>query len=189
MAAEEIDLKEMHRAAKMLSEGAVIAYPTEGVWGLGCDPADESAVKKILELKQRPVEKGLILVADSTEKFSAYLGRLPSESDIKTDTSRPVTWVIEHHGQTPAWISGGRNAVAIRVTRHPVISALCTAANIPLVSTSANPAGQEPALNAEQVAQYFDGQIDMIVPGELGGEIGASEIREFSTGKILRETG
>jgi len=183
----DIDTALIRRAAISLSRGGVIAYPTEGVWGLGCDPANQKAVYRLLNLKSRPVEKGLILVADRVDRLAPFFSLLPDESQLRMASGRPVTWVVAHGGRCPDWVSGGRDTLAIRLSNHPVICAICQESGKSLVSTSANPAGAEPALGSDQVANYFGDLIDVMVDGELGGENGASEIRDFQTGKILRE--
>lgn len=165
--------------------GAVIAYPTEGVWGLGCDPSNSDAVFRILDIKQRPVQKGLILVADSLQRLAPFIGQLPA-ADLIANDALPTTWLMDHGGCAPDWISGGRRTVAIRISDHPIIAALCSGAEMPLVSTSANPAGKSPAKTALRVRTYFGNLIDIIVPGVLGGQNGPSEIRDFETGTVLR---
>lgn len=184
---DAIDSLLIRQAAASLSQGGIIAYPTEGVWGLGCDPSNETAVARLLALKSRPVGKGLILVASNVAQLSNYLAELPDEKSLYVKHGRPVTWVINHGGCCPKWLSGGRDTLAIRLTDHPVIRELCRETGRALVSTSANPAGEEPALSMEEVKNYFGDLIDVMVEGELGGENGASEIRDFQTGNILRE--
>ena len=181
----------LEKIKETLLNGSVIAYPTEGVWGLGCDPSNEKAARRILELKNRAFEKGLILVADKIERFSPYIKDLPNADQLvpKNEAGDAITWIIEHGGLTPDWVSGGRPTIAIRVSEHPVICQLSQVANSPLVSTSANPSGLPSALNEDQVRSYFGSRVDLIVSGPLGGQNGASEIREFSTGKILRQAG
>lgn len=183
----EIDTALIRRAAISLAQGGLIAYPTEGVWGLGCDPANEKVVGRLLRLKSRPIEKGLILVAGSLEQLTPYVASLPDKKSLLVEHGRPVTWVVSHGGRCPDWLSGGRDTLAIRLSSHPVICALCQEFGAPLVSTSANPAGADPAMTAEEVNNYFSDLIDVMVEGDLGGENGASEIRDFQTGKILRE--
>lgn len=183
-----IDRAAIDQAAQALKRGKVIAYPTEGVWGLGCAPFNAKAVDKILQLKGRPVEKGMIIITDHANKLAAYIRDLP-DSEALTNVSKPTTWLLEHGGLAPDWLSGGRPTLAIRISDHIVVKQLCQQAEMPLVSTSANPAGKEPARTAEQVKSYFGNLIDVIVPGELGGHNGASEIRDFKTGNILREAG
>jgi len=102
---------------------------------------------------------------------------------------RPITWLLEHDNYAPDWITGGRETLAIRISSHQVIKDLCHRSGLPLISTSANPMGKKPAKNALRVRTYFGNLIDVIVPGALGGQNGASEIRDFQTGRILREAG
>ncbi len=174
------------KAALGLRNGAVIAYPSEGVWGLGCDPGNGEAVSRILSLKGRVPEKGLILIADRLDRFTPFLGQVPAlpETDLHSPTA--ITWVVNHGGAAPHWLRGDRATLAIRITNHPIARELCRSAEMALVSTSANPSGASSALSAEQVVAYFGDSIDMVVPGELGGQKGASEIRDLASGRVLR---
>lgn len=177
------------KAAAILREGGVIAYPTEGVWGLGCDPANEAAVHRILALKGRPVEKGLILVAGSIRQVAPLLAGL-SKADratLEATWPGPTTWLVPDVDQViPPWIKGKFDTVAIRVSDHPLVAALCTAFGGMIVSTSANPADRPPALSREEVEAYFRDDLDLVVPGELGSRAGPSEIRELASGRVIR---
>lgn len=165
--------------------GGVIAYPTEGVWGLGCDPANPHAVLRILSLKQREMHKGLIVITDSVARLSNFVSELPCESDL-VKSEQPITWLLPHGGFAPDWVTGGRDTLAVRVSSHPVVTELCRLSGTALVSTSANPSGKHPAKTALRIRSYFGNLIDVIVPGDLGSQDGASEIRDFNTGKVLR---
>jgi L-threonylcarbamoyladenylate synthase len=178
----------VRQGAQCLVEGGVIAYPTEAVYGLGCDPENESAVRHILRLKNRPEAAGLILIADRLERFAAYIGAVSS-----TDKQRalaawpgPVTWLFPRARTVPDWLAGAHSTIALRITAHPVCRALCEAFGGAIVSTSANPSAAEPARSAAQVAAYFDGELCGIVEGELGGQSRPSEIRDLATGRVLR---
>ena len=153
---------------------------------MGCNPWDPLAVLRILALKNRSIEKGLILVADSLSRLSPFIRELPEGTDLHTE-GRAVTWLVRHGGHAPDWITGGRDTLAIRVSEHKTVKALCSRARMSLVSTSANPAGKLPALTALRVRSYFGNLIDVIVPGNLGGQNGASELRDLQTGQILRQ--
>lgn len=182
-------MQAIDEAARLIKEGAVIAYPTEGVWGLGCDPANEDAVTKILELKQRPVEKGLILVAGNLEQVAFLTDKLEkSYLELLLESwPGPNTWLLPDVDQLiPAWIKGKFDTVAVRVSDHPVVAALCGAFNGMIVSTSANPGSLPPALTQSQVENYFPQGVDFIVPGELGGQAGPSEIRDLMSQSLVR---
>ena len=177
----------LQQAARLLENGGLIAYPTEGVWGLGCDPMRIETVFRLLELKGRDAGKGLILVAGDLESLEPYLQPLGMEQrqQVLAPSRHPITWVC------PAlpdfdWLTGGRTTLAVRVSSHPVIRELSRRTGMALVSTSANPSGRRAALSALQVRRYFGSGVDMICPGSLGGATGASEIRDLASGAVLR---
>jgi L-threonylcarbamoyladenylate synthase len=172
---------------RVLQAGGVIAYPTESVWGLGCNPWKPEAVERILTLKQRSVDKGLILVAGDIEQFDFLLWDLPDGQLAKLRLSWPGanTWLVPHQGRVPPWIHGAHETVALRVSRHPAVRQLCAVSG-PLVSTSANPSGRPPARSRLRIAQYFGGELDDVVAGALGGQHAPSIIRDLKTERIIR---
>ena len=176
------------QAARLLQQGEVIAYPTEGVYGLGCDPFNEAAVRHLLALKQRPVEKGLILVAAQVDQLLPLIAAEKALGWPRALTQWPgaVTWVFPAREQVPAWIRGQFDSVAVRVSAHPVVRALCEAFGGPIVSTSANPSGRLPALSCRQVETYFGEQLAGCVRGKLGGRPGPTPIFDGQTGRNLR---
>ena len=180
---------QLHCARRTLMRGGVIAYPTEAVWGLGCDPWDQAAVQRILDLKQRPMHKGLILVAASVAQIGFLLEPLAPELQHRVQQywPGPVTCLLpDVHRQVPDWVRGEHSSIAVRVSAHPVVKALCHAVGRPLVSTSCNPAGRTPARSSWQVQSYFRGQLDWVVPGALGGNRQPSRIIDIVTGQQLR---
>ncbi|GGE63849.1 threonylcarbamoyl-AMP synthase [Streptosporangium jomthongense] len=180
---------QLQLACNAILQGGVIAYPTEAVWGLGCDPWNLQAVTRILELKNRPVEKGMILVAASVEQIRFLLDPLPEalQVEARKHWPGPVTCLLpDVNEQIPAWVRGSHNTIAVRVSEHPVVKALCETAGMPLVSTSCNPAGEEPARDVSEVQRYFGDKLDCIVPGDLGGNPKPSRIIDIVSGKQLR---
>ncbi|MGH1472017.1 MAG: L-threonylcarbamoyladenylate synthase [Cellvibrionaceae bacterium] len=179
----------VQQAASAMMTGGVIAYPTESVWGLGCDPNNAHAVKRILTIKKRPAEKGLILVAANIEQFSPYLVDLSDSqlAQLQQTWPGPVTWLIpDIHHRVPHYIKGDFETVALRVSSHPIIQALCTVFGGPIVSTSANPAGLLPAKSAMGVNRYFYSRIDYIAPGNTLNLPKPTEIRDLLTGAVHR---
>ena len=180
-------------AIRHLKAGDVIAYPTEAVWGLGCDPFDQYAVEKILSLKSRPVEKGVILVAASAEQLGFLLEPLTEVQRQKMALSwpGPNTWIVPHSNLVPPWISGKHDGVAIRVSAHPLVKALCDGFGGPIVSTSANPAGLPPPVSRWQVLRYFknNSELDFVTQGVVGPSKQPSCIRDLLSGEILRAGG
>lgn len=182
-------MHDAQQAVDILQAGGVIAYPTEGVWGLGCDPFHEAAVNRILALKQRPVEKGLILVAGSMEGVQPLTKGLPSEylQLLEETWPGPNTWLMPDPDEIiPGWIKGQFDTVAVRVSDHPLVKELCNSFGGMLVSTSANPADDPPAMSAEEVEAYFPQGIDLIVPGQLGDQQGPSTIRDLMSQQVIR---
>lgn len=143
---------------------------------------------RLLELKQRPVAKGLILVAASESQLGFLLADLsePERESLSASWPGPNTWLVPHRGRVQPWIHGDFDTVAVRVSDHPVVQALCTAWGGPLVSTSANPAGARPPVAAYQVRRYFGDQLDGILPGAVGTSGRPSTIRDLATGRIIR---
>lgn len=176
-------------AVKALEGGGVIAYPTEGVWGLGCDPFDEAAVLRILQLKQRPVEKGLIIVAADLAQIAALLEPLEAgqRGMVLASWPGPTTWLLPDPAQlVPDWIKGKFATVAVRVSAHPLVAGLCRAFGGPIVSTSANPADAPPATSRVRVLTWFGRELDYVVPGRLGGLQGPSTIRDLHKAEPVR---
>jgi L-threonylcarbamoyladenylate synthase len=177
----------IRQVAGVVKGGGVIAYPTEAVWGLGCDPWNEAAVRRLLALKSRPMHKGLILVAARATQFDFLLNDLPGEWLLRLADSwpGPNTWLVPHQNRLPAWITGRHASVALRVSDHPLVRRLCAETG-PLVSTSANPAGRPSARSRLRVEQYFHGQLDGLLGGPLGGRRNPSLIRDLATGRVIR---
>lgn len=177
-------------AVEILKNQNVIAYPTEAVFGVGCDPDSEEAVYRLLELKQRPVEKGLILIAANFEQLKPYI-----DDSMLSDAQRqaifacwpgPVTFVFPAKATTPRWLTGRFDSLAVRVTDHPQVIALCEAFGKPLVSTSANLTGLAPCRTDEEVRQQFGANFP-VVEGLTGGRLNPSEIRDALSGELFRQ--
>ncbi|SFU88041.1 L-threonylcarbamoyladenylate synthase type 1 TsaC [Xenorhabdus koppenhoeferi] len=173
-----------------LKKEKVIAYPTEAVFGLGCDPDSENAVQELLTLKNRSWEKGLILIADNYGRLCPYIDA-EQLSDEQKETifsfwPGPVTWVIPAKKTTPKWLTGKFSTLAVRVTDHPLVNQLCSLYKKPLVSTSANLSGLEPCRSIEEVRQQFGSRIP-VLEGEVGGRENPSEIRDALTGELYRQ--
>jgi len=175
------------RAAAILRQGGIIAYPTEGVWGLGCDPGNGAAVLRLLALKHRPWQKGLILIAASYDQVAPFVTTTPALlQQVRSTWPGPVTWLLPARDATPPWLRGTHATVAVRVTAHPVAAALCRRFGGAMVSTSANIAGRPPARKRLQVQRHFGSALDYIVPGTLGSQSGATQIRDARSGAVVR---
>lgn len=175
------------KAVSTLNSGGVIAYPTEAVFGLGCDPWDEQAALKILDIKERPIEKGLILIAAEFNQLSDFIEPVPASllEQINATWPGPVTWLLPVRKQVPEYITGEHPTIAVRVTAHKQTAALCRAFGGAIISTSANRASKRPAKHAFQVQSRLP-EVDFVLPGACIGSNRPSQIRDGLTGKRLR---
>ncbi|MFQ6372560.1 L-threonylcarbamoyladenylate synthase [Shewanella sp. YIC-542] len=171
--------------------GGVIAYPTEAVYGLGCDPDNETAVQRILTIKQRPWQKGLIMVASDFQQLQPYIDETqltPAQLAGAFDKwPGPFTFIMPVRASLSPLVRGQFDTCAVRVSAHPLVQELCKLVNKPLISTSANLAGAAPALTAEEILQTFDGQLDALISGQLGQQHQPSTIIDIRSGKVLRQ--
>ena len=178
----------LREAARCFNSGGLIAYPTEAVYGLGCDPLDGDAVGRLLELKKRPVDKGLILIAADFNQLRPFLGELRREqlAPVLASWPGPATWLLPAAEYTPSWLTGNHDSLAVRVTAHPLAAALSLACRSPLVSTSANPTGRPPARTALDVRRILPKGIDLILSGAVGPEKKPTPIRDALSGAEVR---
>ena len=175
---------ELQQAARILKQGGIVAYATEYCFGLGCDPCDRDAVQRLLRLKHRPVKKGLIVLAAGAGQLSPYLGNIPPQ--VAASWPGPCTWLLLPRPGVPGWITGRHEKIALRVTAHAQAAALCHAAGMAIVSTSANRAGESPARTDRDVARRFGKLVDYILPGHVGKAPAPTPIRDAATGQLTR---
>lgn len=202
------------QAAGWLKEGQLLAYPTESVWGIGCDPFNQMAVQRLLAMKQRPIHKGMIVVTDDIQRIAPLLDDLNDSQrrtvleswhmHSETISKQAHTWLLPLSKQLtvpiPSWITGDHNSVAVRIIAHPLVQQLCTQMVSPdnpygfVVSTSCNPSGKPPALTLNQAQAYFlddnkhsdlDKQVHYLTGDTLGYKL-PSQIGDALTGAIIR---
>jgi len=178
----------LRKAVEILNAGGIIAYPTEAVWGLGCDPLNEEALADLIQLKDRSWKKGLVLVAAHVDQLEPYIAPMSAamRKRVTATWPGPSTWVLPASAGLSPLLTGGRSTIAVRVSAHPLVSALCQMFDDALVSTSANHSGHRPARSALQVQSWFGASIDFVLAGSTGSEPGPTEIRDAQTGKVLR---
>jgi len=178
----------LRRAVDALRRGGIVAYPTEAVFGLGCDPLDGHALERLLALKARPAAKGLILIADRFEALEPFL--LPLGRNLRRRVAAgwpgPITWLLPARPEVPTLLRGAHDTLAVRVAGHPLAAELCAAFGGALVSTSANPAGRPPARDALTVRRYFGSALDGLLNGPLGDALRPTEIRDGRDGSQVR---
>lgn len=180
----------LREAARCFHRGGIIAYPTEAVYGLGCDPLDGHAVEQLLALKRRPATKGVILIASEFSQLRPFITPLSDAqmAPLFAQWPGPHTWLLPAAKHLPYWLCGNHDTIAVRITAHPVAAALCRQCHSPLVSTSANIAGQPPARDALTVRRYFDDRLDLIISAPLGRESRPTTIRDARSGAYIRSS-
>mgnify|MGYP005995832927 CR=1 FL=1 len=175
-------------AVSVLQQGRVIAYPTESIYGLGCDPWNPDAVSCLLDLKLRSIESGFILVAASFDQVESLVESVPQEKMDKVMATWPghTTWLFPAKHDVPTCLRGNHQTIALRISSHPVIKALCQGFGGPIISTSANITDHPPARSAYDCYVHFHHELSDIVEGDLGDESNPSEIRDVMSGDIIR---
>jgi len=176
--------RELQRAARTLREGGIVAYATEYCFGLGCDPMNRDAVLRLLRLKQRAARKGLIVLAGDLPQLATYVPEFPQP--VVAGWPGPRTWLLPVRPDVPRWVTGKHNKIAVRVTAHPQAAALCRAAGMAIVSTSANRRGEAPARTDREVRRRFGKLVDYVLPGHVGGAPAPTPIRDAESGKLVR---
>lgn len=179
---------QLSQATAIIQHGGVIAYSTDTVLGLGCDPNHRNAVERILWLKQRGIEKGLILLvanANAMEKFSQPLSNEQRSTITAVSPTTPISWLVPARHSAPAWLTGEHDRVAMRISQHPLTNKLCESVGA-IVSTSANFSNYPNADNAQQLRDWFGPYLDYVIIGEAGTGM-PSEIRDLIYGKLLRK--
>lgn len=195
-----LEIISIAKAAQYLKEGAVIAYPTEAVYGFGCDPNNHHALASILELKQRSSKKGMILIASDIKQLEYYIDFNSVSAERYEDIIRSwpgfTTWVLpinqDNLQQIDPLIYGQYDTIAVRVSSHPVVSVLCGLFAGPIISTSANISGESEIKEIKQLLEMMSkskklsGLIKAIVAGDLGGYDKPSTIKDGRTGNLIR---
>lgn len=175
-------------AATIIKDGGVIAYPTEAVYGLGCDPTNLAALQRLIDIKKRAVDKGLILIASNQMQLSPFIAipDVQTRALMSEHWPGPVTLVVPSKPSTSPLLTGGRTTLAVRVSSHRVVQALCEACGHALVSTSANLSGHEALRQSTEILALLGDDIDAVVDGDLGELDKPTMIIEASTGVIMR---
>ena len=178
-----MEIKKIHQ---ILVNGGVIAYPTESVFGLGCDPSNEKAIKKILDIKKRTLEMGLVLLTPTIEIVSGWVNMNNKQLKLFSKPSpRPTTYIVPASNAAPQWLAV-KNTLAIRLSDDPFIKNICGMMGLPIVSTSANLHGETPCKSADEVEKIMGSQLDHIVFKPTGPFNNPSTIIDLSSGKTIR---
>jgi len=164
-------------AAKVMEEGGIVAFPTESFYGLGVDATNPEAIKKLYKLKKRDSSLPLLILIPSINELSKYAASVPSKARIIGENFWPggITMIFQSSPVLPPELTAGKGKVGIRVSSHPTANGLSREVNFPITATSANLSGEPPCVNADQVADLFGNDLDLIL------DSGATEGKNSST--------
>jgi L-threonylcarbamoyladenylate synthase len=170
-----------------IKRGGLIAYPTESCYGLGCDPRNPRALKRLIRLKGRSAAKGLILIADHIKRLYPFIRPLnrADRARVQRTWPGPVTWVVPASRTCLPLLTGGRTTIAVRITAHSDAVRLCRTLGSALVSTSANHSGRKPAQTAAQCRRMFGARV-RVIDGRIGHRRRPSTLVDLATGTVLR---
>lgn len=176
-------------AVDTLNKGGVIAYPTEAVFGLGCDPLNEVALQNIIDIKGRDAHKGFILIASSQLQLSDFMAPVSAErqQQLNKHWPGPVTYVVPTaESISGTLLTGFRNTLAVRVSSHPVVVALCEHYGGAIVSTSANRSGELALRTANDVVKELENSVNSVVDETVGELASPTKIYDLISGNQLR---
>jgi len=181
-------MTDLQKAVNVLKQGGVIAYPTEYCFGLGCDPLNTKAIQRILAIKRRQANQGLILIAADIPQLEFYvnLSSAACYEDIIQSWPGPYTWTIEAKQGVSEWVRGMHESVAVRVPNHMESHELCRQFGDAIVSTSANRHGESELMTTQQVRNVLGDEVDHVVDAMVGGAVRPSQIRDGNTGERFR---
>ncbi|MCZ4244548.1 L-threonylcarbamoyladenylate synthase [Pedobacter punctiformis] len=159
--------EEINKALEILKTGGVILYPTDTIWGLGCDATNEEAVDKLLKIKNRPAEKSLIVLLDTDNKLQSYVSEVPDVAyDLIEYAENPLTIIFSGAKNLAKNVINTDGSVGIRVVKHDFCTQLIQRFRKPVVSTSANISGASSPKNFDDVDEEIKGAVDYIVDFE-----------------------
>lgn len=179
---------QLNYAVYQLKKNGVIAHPTDTIYGLSTLPTLEASFK-ILALKNRSIYKGLILLSSDIRFIDPFIDLLNTKQISKLQNNKtPTTYLVNKNNDTPDYIYGDFDTVAVRITQHPIIAYLCRKTNSALLSSSANISGYSPTKSGLKCRHYFSDKLDAIIlPNRPKNETKSSSIIDLKTGKIYRK--
>ena len=179
---------QLERIERVIRRGGIIAYPTESVFGLGCDPDQLQALEKIVRIKKRSPEKGLIILVSDIKQALPYIQPLTQTqiTQINHAQSRATTWLIPRQPDVSILLCGSHDRLAVRLTQHPIARAICEFTNQALVSTSCNLSNKPEMKTALEVRNKLGTLLDLVITGSCGGQK-PSQIIDLVSGRVLRD--
>ena len=177
----------IRHAAHIIKNGGVIAYPTDTVYGLGCDPYNADAADRINQIKNRPSDKHFILLASNIHFVQALFDSNDAQKKIMTESAEPTSWIVAANVNAPDWLTNKTDTITIRISQHPVVKKLCSILGHPIISTSANLSGKRPARNGLELHQFFYKKVDKILLASQTLSTKPSKIIRLCDNHIIRQ--
>ncbi len=177
----------IRHAAHIIKHGGIIAYPTDTIYGLGCDPYNPDAVEKINLIKQRPLNKQFILLAGHINQVRPLILISKEQEKVITQNASPTSWVVNASKCAPAWLTDANGTLTIRISRHDDVQRLCHALGHAIISTSANISGKTPAKNSLDLHRYFHNKVDKILVSSKKQTGKASKIIRLCDNRVIRQ--
>ena len=156
--------EELKKAVEVLRNGGVILYPTDTVWGIGCDATNEVAVKRIFDIKKRADAKAMLVLVDSAARIQSYVDEVPDMAwDLIELSEKPMTIIYPDARNLATNLIAEDKSIGIRVTNEEFSKKLCIQFRKPIVSTSANVSGEAAPANFIQISDYIKNSVDYVV--------------------------
>ena len=180
---------DLNQSINWLKAGKVLVHPTESIWGLGCDALNESAIDLIFKLKQRPLNKSLILLAESYFSIKEFVTSLNPDQEklLNEKWPGPHTFLFTYNKNLPSHLMNETGKIAIRVSNHLPVKNLLKVYKGFMVSTSANFSGQSNINCPNKILETFANDDIAYYDETLGNQLKPSQIIDLETGIILRE--
>jgi len=177
----------IRHAASIIRQGGILAYPTDTIYGLGCDPYNPDAVNRLSEIKHRPLNKLFILLAADIDQLKGLIDIDTEQQDIIATQKSATSWIISASKTAPEWLTDNDNNITIRISQNLVVQKLCRHLGHAIISSSANLTGKTPAQNSLQIHKYFHATVDKILATNKKLTARPSTIIRLSDHTIIRE--
>lgn len=177
----------IRHAAHIIRQGGIIAYPTDTIYGLGCDPYNADAVAHINAIKQRPQDKQFILLAGHIDQIKPLVLLTSEQEKLIMQTREATSWIIDASKKAPLWLLDKNHSLTIRLSNHEVVKKLCKNLGHAIISTSANPSAKMPARNSLELHRYFHHALDKILATNQKLIAKPSKIIRLRDNSIIRD--
>lgn len=173
--------KEVIKAFEVIKRDGVLLYPTDTIWGIGCDATNVKAISKVYRIKQRLESKALIILLNSVESLEKYVNKVPLIAlDLIEKIDKPLTVIYPRAKNLPQNLLSEDGSIAIRITKNEFCSKLIQLMETPLVSTSANISGETSPILFNQISSHIISKVDYVV------NYSRTEISETKASTIIR---